>query len=85
MAFGGKINYRAWLILGQEFRDQRRIADITLNQRVARITLKALKCLGVSCVGEFVKIDDGLTATFTSTAKPIENKICANETSAASD
>ena len=46
MAFGGKVDHRAGLVLGQQAADQVGIADVALKQLVAYITLHHQKRYG---------------------------------------
>ena len=60
MAFGGEVEHCAGLVLGQQSADEFGVTDVALNKNMPRIALQAGQGFGVTCVGEFVEVDDGL-------------------------
>ena len=81
MAFGGEVDPRTGLVLGQQAADQGAVADVASHQLVAGIALQAGQGFGVARVGELVEVDDGLIAG----GKPVEHKVGANEAGTAGD
>ena len=81
MALGGKVDHRARLVLGQQARDQGRVADVALNEVVAGIGLEAGQRLGIARVGQLVQIENRLVTL----REPVEDEIGADEARAASD
>ncbi len=69
------------LVFSQQFGDQCRIADVAVGEDVAGVVFQADQVLEIAGVGEFVEIDDGLIAA----GQPVEHKIGADESGAASD
>ena len=57
------------------------VAQVALDEGVARIALQAGRVFQVAGVGEFVEVDNGLDGL----GQPIEYKVAANEADAAGD
>ena len=81
MAFGGKVEDGAWLVLGQQTADQLGIADIALHEEVARVVLHCGQSFEVAGVGQLVQVEDGLVVL----RQPVENEVAADEAGAACD
>jgi hypothetical protein len=58
--FGGKIDDGAGLVLGKQAADEVKVADVALDEGVARIALQAGEVLEVAGVGQRVEVDDRL-------------------------
>ena len=78
--FGGEIDDGARLVLGEQAADKVKVADVALDEGVARVTVQANEVLAVAGVGELVEGDDGLVGL----SQPVEDEIAADETGAAS-
>ena len=81
MAFSGKVEDGARLVLGQQTADQLRIADIALHEEVARVVLHCGQGFKVAGVGQLVQVEDGLVVL----RQPVENEVAADEAGAACD
>ena len=79
--FGGKIDDGAGLVLGEQFGDEVEVADVALDEDVARITLQGGEVLEVAGVGQRVEVDD----RFIRLRQPVEDEIAADEAGAAGD
>ena len=76
--FGGKIDDGAGLVLGEQFGDEVEIADVTLDEEVARVTLQSGEVLEVAGVSQRVEVDD----RFIRLRQPVEDEIATDKTSA---
>jgi hypothetical protein len=81
MGFGGKIDDGARLILPQPLQHTCCIADVTMDEKMALVTLQALQVGQVARISQFIHIDDWLIAC----CQPVKDKIAADETGAAGD
>lgn len=81
MAFGGKVDDRAWSVLGQQARHQGAVANVALHEQVARIALQPRQRFQVARVGQLVEVDDALLRV----RQPVENEVGADEASASGD
>src|SRR5574343_299223 len=81
MAFGGKVDDGAGLVLGQQARNQGAVADVALHEDMAGVALQAGQVVQVARVGKLVEVDNRLVAA----CEPVEHKIGANEACAAGD
>ena len=79
--FGGKIDDGAGLVLGEQFGDEVEIADVALDEDVARIALQSGEVLEVAGVGQRIEVDD----RFIRLRQPVEDEIAADEAGAAGD
>ena len=79
--FGGKIDYGAGLMLGEEFGDEVEVADVALDEAVARVALHRGQVLEVAGVGQRVEVDDGLGQL----GQPVEDEVAADEAGATSN
>jgi len=77
--FGREIDHRARLVLGQQAVEQRAVADVALDEDVARIVLERGQGLEIAGVGELVEVDD----RFVALGDPVEDEIGADEAGAA--
>ena len=73
--FGGKIDDGARLVLGEQPGDEIEVADVALDEEVARVAVQGGEVLEVAGVGERVKVDDRLVGL----AQPVEDKIAADK------
>ena len=81
MALGGEVEHRARLVLRQQLRHQRAVADVALHEDMARVALQRGQVFQVAGVGQLVEVDDGLVGL----GQPVENEIAADEAGAAGD
>jgi hypothetical protein len=58
MAFGGKVDDPADIMLLEKTFDQFTVADIALDKSVARISFDLFEVLKVACIGQQVKVYD---------------------------
>ena len=79
--FGGKIDDGAGLVLGEQLGDEVEVADVALDEDVARVALERGEVLEVAGVGQRVEVDDGLVGM----GQPVEDEIAADEAGAAGD
>jgi hypothetical protein len=80
VGFGGKVDHRPRLVLGQQLAEQRCIADVTLHKPVPGIAPKTGQRFQIARIGELVQIDHGFGL---GPSQPIEHKIAADESGAA--
>ena len=59
--FGGKIDDGAGLMLGKQLGDKVEVADVALDEEVARVAAQRCEVLEVAGVGQRVEVDDGLS------------------------
>ena len=81
VGFGGKIDHGAGLMLGEQFGDEVEVADVALDEEVARIATQRCEILEVAGVGQRVEVDDGLIGL----RQPVEDEIAADEAGTAGD
>ncbi len=81
MRFGREIQDGPRPVLGQQPGEQLPVADVPLDEQVARIALQRREVLQIACVGELVEVDEGLIAA----GQPVEDEVGADETRAAGD
>ena len=79
--FGGKIDNGAGLVLGEQFGDEVEVADVTLDEGVARVSLERGEVFEVAGVGQRIEVDDGLVGM----GQPVEDEVAADEAGAACD
>ena len=79
--FGGEVHDGARPVLGEQAADEFKIADVTLDEDVARITVQAGEVLAVAGVGELVEGDD----RFVGLGQPVQHEVAADEAGAAGD
>ena len=81
MGFGGEVEYRTRLVLGQQLGDEIGIADIAVDQAMARVIFQRGKIVGVAGVGQLVQRDDRLIAL----GEPVEHEIRTDKAGATGD
>ncbi len=79
--FGGKIDDGAGLVLGKQFGDEVEIADLALDEDVARIASQCGEVFEIAGVSQRIEVDD----RFIRLRQPVEDKIAADEAGAAGD
>ena len=79
--FGGKIDDGAGLVLGEELGDEVEVADVALDEDMARVALQGGEVLEVAGVGQRVEIDDRLIGM----GQPVEDEVAADEAGSAGD
>jgi hypothetical protein len=78
--FGRKVHDGIGPMLGEQLGNQRAVADISLNERVCRISLERRQGVQISCVGELVQIDHAQTISYR-----LKHEVRADEARSASD
>ena len=78
---GRKIDDGAGLVLGEQPGDELEIADVALDEVVARVAAQGCEVFEVAGVGERVEVDDG----FIGLRQPVEDEVAADEARCASD
>ena len=68
-------------MLGEEFGDEVEVADVALDENVARVALQGGEVLEVAGVGQRVEIDDRLIGL----GQPVEDEVAADEAGSAGD
>ena len=81
MALGRKVHHRARPVLGQQSRQQRRVADVALHEHIARVPVQTRQRLRVPRIGQLVQIQHRLLRS----REPVQNEIGANKAGAARD
>ena len=84
VALGGKVHDGAWAVLCQQAVNQRAVADVAMDEGVARVAVQAGQVLAVAGVGQRVQGDDGLCAGV-GRGQPVENEVAADEAGTAGD
>ena len=79
--FGGKIDDGARLVLGEQPGDEVEVADVALDEEVARVALQGGEVLEVAGVGQRVEVDDGLIGL----GQPVEDEVAADEAGTTGD
>jgi hypothetical protein len=79
--FGGEINDGARLVLGEQPGDKIEIADVALDEEVARVAAQGCEVLEIAGVGEHVEDEDG----FIGLGQRVEDEVAADEASTAGD
>ena len=82
VGLGGKMDHRVDLLLAEQPRHQRRIADISLDEAIAGIVLHPFQVLQVARIGEDIQVDD--TALGLGRQEMVD-EVGADETGAAGD
>ena len=80
MRLGCKVDHGTRLVLGQQGYHQCVVANVALGEGMAAVALQAGQVFQVARVGELVEVDDRLTRL----CNPVQHKIRANKTCAAS-
>ena len=80
MALGRKVHNRTGLVLRQQARDQRTVADVATHEEVAGIAFERLERLQIAGIGELVEVSHRLAGR----RDPVEHEIAADETCTAS-
>ncbi len=84
MTFGCEVHDGARPVLGQQAVDPRAVADVAVDEGVARVAVKACEVLVVAGVDYRVQGDDGLCAGI-GRGQPVENEVVADEAGAAGE
>ena len=80
MAFGSKVQHGTGAVLGRQRVHKGTVAQVALHKGMLRVALQADQVLQITCVGQFVQIDDGIYGM----SAPVEHEVCADEASATS-
>jgi hypothetical protein len=57
VTFGGEIDDRTRLVLGQQFGRKGTVTNVTLDEEVSTIALQACQILQIARVGKFVEVE----------------------------
>ena len=88
MAFGGEVDDGAWLLLIENARDERLIADVAVHEamrrrlaRILRQAIQAIEITQIAGVGQRIQVDHlpGMAS------KPVLDEVGADEPGAAGD
>ena len=79
MALGGEVHHRARLVLGKQTIEQRAVADVAVDEDVARIALQGGQGFEVAGVSQRVEVEHRLVAG----GQPVEHEVRADESGAA--
>ncbi len=81
VALGRKVHKGPWLAAFQQAPHQASVCDIAVHKLVSRLGCDCFQVAQISCVGEFVEVDNGSRLPL----HPLQNEVRSYKTCSASD